>query len=432
MKNRNLFTKIVFIGLIVVLIVSLLAPAIFSQTPELKKPRQEKLLNGLKLLMWSDRTAPKTAMKVRIHSGSAFDPQGKEGVMKMLTDNIFPNAETREFFAEDLGGSLDITINYDYIQISATAAPDQFLQMVETIAAAVSNPTTEKETTAKLRAALLAKVSELEKDPAYVADRAAAKRLFGTFPYGRPEYGTAESLKKIDFADLLDAKQRFLTADNATVTVSGNFDPAFAYRAIRRTFGGWQKSDKRVPSTFAQPALPETVLQQIESPDAGKFEIRYTARGYSRNDKDFPASVVLARILEERIKAKTPAEYRSGIRVRSSGHILPGAIVIGMSGADTASSEPKIDANAMLQQAISTKITEAEFVAAKAAFAADWNVRDMADRWLDIDTYKTVPVVAEQQTVTSLSIADVQRAADALAKQPVASVVLTKTKEGSQ
>lgn len=431
MNNRSLFTKIVFIALIVVLVVSLLAPAIFSQTPDAKKPRQETLLNRLKVLMWGDRTAPKVAMKVRIHSGSAFDPQGKEGVMKMLTDNIFPNAEAREFFAEDLGGSLDIVSNYDYIQISATAAPDQFLQMVETIAAAVSNPAIDKEATAKLRAALLAKVSELEKDPAYVADRAAAKRLFGTFPYGRPQYGTPESLKKIDFADLLDAKQRFLTADNATVTVSGDFDPAYAYRAIRRTFGGWQKSDKRVPSTFAQPAPPETVLQQLESPNAGKFEIRYIARGYSRNDKDFPASIVLAHILEERIKAKTPAEYRSGIRVRSEGYILPGAIVFQMSGHDSPSTEAKIDANELVSQAISAKITEAEFVKAKAAFAADWYGRDMADRWLDIDTFKTVPVNAEQQTVTSLSAADVQRAADALAKQPVATVVLTKTKEGN-
>ncbi len=431
MKNRKLFTKIVFIGLIVLLVVSLLAPAIFSQVPDLRKPRQETLLNGLKLLMWSDRSAPKVVMKVRIHSGSAFDPQGREGVMKMLMDNIFPNAETREFFAEDLGGSLDIVSNYDYIQISATATPDQFLNMVETVATALSNPTIDKEATAKLRTALLAKVSELEKDPAYVADQAAAKRLFGTFPYGRPEHGTAASVQKIDFADLLDAKQRFLTADNATVAVSGNFDPAFAYRAIRRTFGGWQKSDKRVPSTFAQPAPPETVLQMLESPAADKFEIRYIARGYSRNDKDFPASIVLARILEERIKAKTPAGYRPGVRVRSEGHILPGAIVFGMSGAETAANEPKIDANDLVLQAISTKITDAEFNAAKGAFAAEWNGRDMAERWFDIDTFKTVPVNAEQQTVTSLSLADVQRAADALAKQPVATVVLTKAKEGN-
>src|SRR5215813_3309979 len=157
-----------------------------SAAPQTPKPRQESLLNGLKLLMWRDATADKITLKVRINSGSAFDPQGKEGVMKLLAEDIFPTAETRDFFKEDLGGSLDIVSNYDYIQISTTAAPDQLLTLLETVSRAVSNPTIDKETTAKLRILQLERLKQLEKDPAYVADMAAAKRLLGTFPYGRP------------------------------------------------------------------------------------------------------------------------------------------------------------------------------------------------------------------------------------------------------
>ena len=70
----------------------------FAQTP---KPRQETLLNGLKLLMWRDSTANKVTLKVRIHSGSSFDPQGREGVMKILAENIFPTPESRDFFKDD-------------------------------------------------------------------------------------------------------------------------------------------------------------------------------------------------------------------------------------------------------------------------------------------------------------------------------------------
>ena len=60
--------------------------------------------------------------------------------MRMLADNIFPNEAAREFFTEDLGGSLEIVTNYDYIQINASSKPDQFLTMLETLASAVSNP----------------------------------------------------------------------------------------------------------------------------------------------------------------------------------------------------------------------------------------------------------------------------------------------------
>ena len=397
----------------------------FAQTP---KPRQETLLNGLKLLMWRESTANKVTLKVRIHSGSSFDPQGREGVMKILAENIFPTPESRDFFKDDLGGSLEIVSNYDYIQINASSAPDQFLTLLETVGRAISTPVIDKETTAKLRARQLERVTQLEKDPAYVADVAAAKRLLGTFPYGRPSEGTLESVSRIDFADLIDAKQRFLTADNAIVALSGNFDPDLAYRAVRRTFGSWLKADKKVPSTFRQPDAPPTAAQVIDSPVPGSFEVRYIARGYSFNDKDFAASGVLARIIENRIKEKVPAEYRSGIRVRSEGRILPGFISVGLSGVASTTVESKIEANDLVSAAIQTKITDTEFNSAKAAYTQEWYAKNPVDRQLDIDTYKMVSIDDQRQTVSGLTAADVQRVADALSKQPVAVVVLNTSK----
>ena len=131
------------------LLIATVSP-VFGQS--LNIPRQERLLNGAKLLMWPDASAKRAYVKVRIHSGTSFDPQGKEGVMSLLAESFFPNEASREFFKDDLGGSLDVTANYDFIQINAAAKPDEFLTMLESVAAAVSNPSTDKETTAKLKA----------------------------------------------------------------------------------------------------------------------------------------------------------------------------------------------------------------------------------------------------------------------------------------
>ncbi len=125
----------------------LTAPFSFGQAAKVQTPRQEKLLNGLKTLVWNESGADKVAVKIRIHNGSAFDPQNKEGVMALLAEVLFPNETVKEFFREDLGGSLEIISNYDYIQINATANPDQFLTMLETVANAVTNPQIDKETT---------------------------------------------------------------------------------------------------------------------------------------------------------------------------------------------------------------------------------------------------------------------------------------------
>ena len=56
--------------------------------------------------MWNDNKADKVSLKVRVHAGSAFDPQGKEGQMKLLAAHLFPTEKAKEFFVEDVGGNL--------------------------------------------------------------------------------------------------------------------------------------------------------------------------------------------------------------------------------------------------------------------------------------------------------------------------------------
>lgn len=424
MKNKKLFQKIVLIALAVAVLLALVAPAIFSQTPA--APKQEKLLNGLKVLMWPDAKADKVYVKVRIHSGSAFDPQGREGVMQLLADNIFPNEVSREFFTDDLGGNLEVITNYDFIQINASSTPENFLTMLETVATAVSNPAIDKETTVKLRNALLAKVNAIESDPAYVADQAVAKRLFGTFPYGRPQLGTPATLQKIDFADLIDAMGRFLTADNATIAVSGNFDRTLGFRAIRRYFGGWLKSDKKVPATFRQPDDPQQELLIIDSPVPDRYEIRFATRGAARNDVDYAATHIFDMIVEQRLKS--PSQRRPEA-VFHDFHMLPGSLTFGFGEPRAADAELKSRTDKLVRNALAAPVTEMEFAMARRTLTAAWEIGEMSDSatlWLDQDTFKTESVAREKEKVSAVSLGDVQRVQKKLQKQPMVSVLVSK------
>src|ERR1700754_3957248 len=83
------------------------------------QPYQEKLLNGLKVLVWNDPASDRVTLKLRVHSGSAFDPKDKMGVMALLADIIFPDEQTFNYFKEDLNGELKVNSNYDFIEITA-------------------------------------------------------------------------------------------------------------------------------------------------------------------------------------------------------------------------------------------------------------------------------------------------------------------------
>jgi len=418
MKFNKYFKTLAFAVLI------LCAAAVFSSAQNFPSPRESKLLNGTRLLVWNDAKSNKVTVKLRIHSGSAFDPLGKEGTMQLLSDILFPIESTKEFFTEDLNGSFEIVTNYDYIQINASGDADKLLTIMETLSPAVTNPQINKETTAKVRDALLAKVQELEKNPSYVADRAVAKRLLGNFPYGRPQLGSAESLAKIDFADLLFARERFLTADNATLAISGNVNPDFALRAAKRLFGGWLKSDKKVPATFAQPDAPNKEKLIIELPNIEKEYNRSANNAPARNDKNYFAFVILDKVWQKLICPKSQFSYQP--------HLLGGIFVI--SETSNISELPINECSRGGQyllikdgKTIFPTIPQNLFDEAKSKTITDLT-NNLADMWLDVETFKLNSVQDDLQKVNNITITDVQKIAENLLNTPSVRVVVTASK----
>ncbi len=408
-----------------VLILFLCSAFSYAQQTNLQSaPKQEKLLNGLKLVLWSQPNAEKATVKLRIHSGSAFDPKDKEGVMALLADVLFPNEQAKEFFADDLGGRLEVISNYDYIQINAAGNSDQILTILETVATAVLNPTIDKETTAKVKNARLTLIKDSQKNPVFTADQAARARLFGSFPYGRAQDGTEESLARIDFADLLFAQERFLSADNATLAVTGNFKNDVIYRAVRRYFGSWRKNERKVPATFAAAETPDEKLFSINNEYAENAQMRYAIRGLARNDKDFYASQILTKILQNRLQNRMPAESGRDVFVRQEARLLPGAVIFGFAS-QPANQKPEN----IVSMILTNPVTSEEFSRAKSEFLAEFNRKDPAENWLDFDTYKLGSVKDETNKANNITIADVNRVAERFRKEPVITVSVMKSTE---
>src|SRR5690606_18444529 len=99
---------------------------------------------------------------------------GREGTMKMLAESLFADQAARDFFSEDLGGSLSITTTHDYIQIDASSRPEQYLTLLGMVATAVSNPVIDREMTEKARTRVKAEYATAAAKTAYIADAAVS------------------------------------------------------------------------------------------------------------------------------------------------------------------------------------------------------------------------------------------------------------------
>ncbi len=399
------------------------------------EPETEKLLNSLKVLFWTRPNDQDVLIKLRIHGGAAFDVAGKDGGMAILGDILFPDPTTREFFTEDMSGRLDVDTDYDSITITLQGRANEFVKIVEILRTAIVSTQITPENVTRIRDARVKIAKETSVSPAILADRAIAARLFGNFPYGRPVSGSAESLARVDRADLLLARDRFLNPNNATLVVVGGVQKNRAIRALRQLLGSWRKSETIVPATFRQPDPPDTRTLIISAPADKTAELRLASRGLSQRDRDIATARLVAVIARKRWETLSPELTRNPMFVRHEGHVLPGMFVMGAAVDSLLVEKTLKSARDVLKSLIAAPVPISELEQAKTELIVQLaketeRLDGVATAWLDIDTFGLPSIGEQNRLLNAVSVSDVQRVAGRLfADNPTASVVLGDSKQ---
>jgi zinc protease len=387
--------------------------AMAQNTPE---PRREQLLNGLSVLLWERPGNPDVLIKLRVHSGAAFDLAGKAGTMALLADALFADTTTREYITGELGGKIEVTTDYDAINVTLAARAQDYERLVELLRTAIINLSLTADRVTELREARARLARESGTNPTLIADRAISARLFGDYPYGRPHDGSTATLLRIERNDLQYARERFLNPNNSTLVIAGGVERARAMRALRQLLGVWRKSETIAPSTFKLPEAPNTQTLLVDLPGTESAEVRIAVRGLARSDKDYAAASMLALIARDRWQAAMPELRQSAFFVRHEAHVLPGIFVMGASVRATDAVRAVQTAQKVLQDLMKTAPTAAEFERARGEAVAAFNRQmekpeTIAELWLDAETFKLPSIVDRARALSALTPADVQRVA---------------------
>ncbi|MDX6693709.1 MAG: zinc protease [Blastocatellia bacterium] len=417
MNERTIFQQIIRAGLtamlLCVLLLKMSANGFGQTTPQ---PRREQLLNGLAIQMWYRPSDPYVMLKLRVHSGAIFDLTGKAGTMAMLSDALFPDPATREYFTDELGGRLEVNSDYETLNIALTGRVESFERIVELLRTALVNTPLTVETVNSLRDARIKLSREMGISPALLADRAIAARLFGDYPYGRASSGTPDTLARIDRPDLMLARERFLNPNNSTLIIVGGVDEKRVLRTLRQLLGNWRRSDSVVPATFRQPDAPDTRPLIIDLPGAPAVEVRLAVRGLARSDNDAAAAQLLSLLARDRWQAALPELVKSPFFVRQEAHLLPGAFVLGASVSTSQAVNAVTSARAVLKSLATSSPAPAELEKARNEALAVFNKQlddpaTLANLWLDIETFKLPSIDEQQRAFARVTPADIQRVA---------------------
>ncbi|HEY7785514.1 MAG TPA: insulinase family protein [Pyrinomonadaceae bacterium] len=400
----------------VCLLLSSTGQALSNQAQITAEPQREKLLNGLKVLIWSQPGTQDVLIKLRIHSGAAFDLAGKAGEMALLGDILFPDPATREYFTDQMQGRLNVVTDYDSITITMQGKANEFERIIEILRNAIVSTQLTPEVVASVRDARIKIVKGMTISPAILADRAIAARLFGDFPYGSPHAGTPESIGRVERADLMLARDRFLNPNNATLTISGGVQSSRVMRTLRQLMGIWRKSEQVVPSTFRQPQPPDQRTLIVNAPGDDNVELRIATRGLARSDRNAAAALVLANIARSRWEKLVPELGRNPMFVRHEARVLPGIFVMGATVKSDQTAKTFAAAKEVLKSLVTTPATATELDGAKSEVLVMLNNAmakqdGLAEAWLDLDTYKLSSIPDQIMTLQNLSPSDLQRTA---------------------
>jgi len=406
-------------------VILLAAQPLSAQTPA--QPEREQLLNGLRLMFWLKPGNPEVILKLRINSGAAFDLAGKSGQMALLGDMLFPDPATVDYFTDEMGGKLNISVTYDSTTITMVGKASELEQIVEVLRNALLSTQLTPEVVTRMRDARIKLLRDTSIVPAEVADRAIAARLYGDFPYGRPAAGSPEDVARVDRADLMQARDRFLNSNNATLAVIGGVTKQRAMKTVRQLLGPWRKSEQIVPTTFRQPAAPDT-RTLIVNVLGSNVEVRLATRGVSRSDTDFHTALVLAKVAQHRWQATTPELSKQPVFVKTDAHVLPGAFVMGATVTELTAVDSLANARKVLDSLMSTPATAEELERARTEVINEISANlakpdALPDPWLDADTYRLSSPQDQIALLRSVTAAEIQRVANRLFNKTIVSVV---------
>jgi zinc protease len=421
---RNLSSSLRLCAFAAIILFSVLP--LSAQTP-VQQPERYQLLNGLRLIFFLKPGSPDVILKLRINSGAAFDLSGKSGQMALLGDLLFPDPATVDYFTDEMGGKLDVKVTYDSLTITMVGKADQLEHIVEVLRNALVATQFAPELVTKMRDARIKLLRDTIISPSEVADRAIAARLYGDFPYGRPASGSPEDVARVDRADVMQAQERFLNSNNATLAIIGGVTKPRAMKTLRQLLGPWRKSEQIIPTTFRQPNPPDTRTLIVNVPGP-TVELRLAARGVSRSDTDYPIAMVLARVAQHRWQAMSPELAKQPVFVRSDAYVLPGALVMGAAVTELTVADSLAKARKVIESLMTTPATPDELERAKnelsgEAMTLQGKPEALADPWLDAETYRLSAPQDQMALLRAVTPADVQRVAQRLFNKTIVSVV---------
>jgi zinc protease len=262
--------------------------------------QEVKSPGGITAWLVEEKAVPLMAMNFSFRSGSAQDPEGREGATEFLTGMMDEGAGdmlSQEFQRkrEELSFRMSFSSDSDSFEGSFQTLTRNRAPSVELLKLAITSPRFDAEPMERVRQQFLLNVKEKAQDPQSIAWRAWVEAILPGDPYARPSDGTEAAMSAMTPDDLRTAHRRIFNRDTLQVAVVGDISAAELGPLLDQVFGGLPQS---APQQALPPARPEMGPKlQVIPRDMPQSVVVFGHEGILRSDPDFIPAFVMSEIL---------------------------------------------------------------------------------------------------------------------------------------
>lgn len=398
--------------------------------------KRDSLLNGLQLITLEHQGTRTVKAHLRINTGALFDLAGKGGLADITAGMLLRGAgglSTKDFTnaVDQSGLAVNVTTEWDSTDILITGSADSLESIFDLLGKMLISPSFDEKELAALKSTRATGLAKEVQDDSVLVQRKAVEALFGSYPFGRPLRGTAESVGRITRPDVVYFHNRFYIANNSELLVTGDATAEQVTRLARAKLGAWKKGEK-VPPTFRPPESQSARRVFILNRPNEKSAMAAIAQvGVSRRANDYFAALVMFVLLRQEMSKIAAARPSTLVDADFETHTLAGPLILGVKSAssDLVDNLDEILNMMARMQSAAPSSDQVEEVKAKL-------IASMADRLkstdeaggviLDIETYGLGRdyIVTLADRVSAITPADVQRAAQTYLKPQSVTIVI--------
>ncbi len=256
--------------------------------------------SGIKAWLIEDHTNPVVSVRLAFRGGAALDPQGKEGLARLVSATMDEGAgkwgsQAFQSRLEDLSATLRFDASMDSFGAHVMTLRENLDSAMEMLQVALTQPRFDAEPVERMRSQLLSDLRQRQEDPDSVAGLTLYKTVLGDHVYARGSKGTLAGMEALTQGDLHQFVKQRIARDNLVIGVAGDMTPEELSTLLERTFA-------MLPAHATPWQLPKAALHLDNTPvvvskSVPQSSILFMQEGIDRHDKDFYAAYVLNYIL---------------------------------------------------------------------------------------------------------------------------------------